>query len=164
MSLGEKKMMNIKPRIENITEFIKVEEIKNMKPEDNVDLPEEVLNKVGNVSNISFPQQGMCSLVMIIESDLGKFLLKIAKGEYRGKELYAEYISMKSLDNTCVPVAKIYDFFQKEDLYYLLRECSEGTPLNKLFFKTEDKEERLYMIREMAKELSKIHNIKIKIL
>ncbi|WBW98626.1 phosphotransferase [Oceanirhabdus sp. W0125-5] len=154
-------MINIKPRIENITEFIKVEEIKNMKPEDKVDLPEEILNKVGDIKNVSYPQQGMCSLVMIIESELGKFLLKIAKGEYRGKELYAEYLAMKSLKNADVPVPKVYDFFQKEEFYYLLRECSNGTPLNKLFFTTEDKEERLYMIREMAKELTKIHNIKI---
>lgn len=151
--------MEIKPRIKNITSFITRSELKNPKIEDNIKLPERILAAVGNVNNISFPQQGMCSLVSIIDSDSGRFILKVSKGEYRGRELYAEYEAVKALRETNIPVPVQKDFFQEGNMYYLLREYSEGTPLNTIFNESRNKKGRLYMIEEMARALREIHNI-----
>ncbi len=144
-------------RAENISTFIQRDELKNIKPEDNISLPRKVLDYAGNINEISFPQQGMCSLVTVIQGDKGRFLLKTAKGLYRGKELYAEFLAMRALKDTKIPIPSVYDFFQEQGLYYLLREYSEGSPLNILFQNNKDKHQRLPMLIEMGKALSEIH-------
>lgn len=155
-----KSSINILPRIKNVTSFIQRNELENIKPEDKPNLPERILRYSGSIRSISFPQQGMCSLVSIITGDNGKFILKTAKGNYRGKELYSEYLVTKELKGSSIPVPLTYDFFQEGNLFYLLRECSEGIPLNTLFIDNKDKTQRLHMISEMACALSKIHKIK----
>lgn len=124
-------------------------------------IPEEILQYTGRDISISYPQQGMCSLLGILESPRKKYVLKITKGAYRGKELYSEYLAMKNLYNTCIPVPEVYMFLQKDKLYYLLRECSTGVPLNTLFDESKDKLERMAMIEEMALNLYKIHHKRI---
>lgn len=64
------KTIKIKPRIKNIKDFIKIEEIRSPKPDDNIQLPEIILNKLDSTNDISYPKQGMCSLTMVIKNSL----------------------------------------------------------------------------------------------
>jgi aminoglycoside phosphotransferase (APT) family kinase protein len=148
-------------RAENIKTFIQRNELKTIKSIDISEIPEEILRYTGRDISISYPQQGMCSLLGIFKSQERNYVLKIAKGDYRGRELCSEYLAMKSIYNTCIPVPEVHMFLQKGDFYYLLRECSAGVPLNTLFNECTDKAERMFMIDEMAQNLCKIHHIKI---
>jgi aminoglycoside phosphotransferase len=145
-------------RSENIKAFITRSELKTMKSINIDEIPDEILDYTGRDISISYPQQGMCSLLGILKSLEKDYVLKIAKGKYRGMELYSEYLAMKSLHNTSIPVPNVHMFLQKDDLYYLLRECSTGVPLNILFNENEDKSERMAMIEEIAHNLSRIHS------
>lgn len=149
--------MNIISRTENIKTFITREELRTMESIDMQQIPDEILNYTGRGITLSYPQQGMCSIVGILKSQNKDYVIKIARGDYRGKELYAEYLAMKGLHNTAIPVPDVFMFHRKGDIFYLLRECSNGTPLNTLFNDNEDMEQRRVMIGEMAACLSKIH-------
>lgn len=149
-------------RNENIKTFILRNELKPLKFIAMEEIPKEILDYTGRIISIEYPQQGMCSLIGILKSDKRNYVLKIAKGEYRGKELYAEYLIMKNLNNTSIPVPEVYMFSKEGDMTYILREYSEGIPLSTLFNESMDEKERMAMIKEIAFSLSKIHNMDFK--
>lgn len=148
------------PRRENILKFITPGELQNLKSITINNIPKEILSYVGEVTKLTYPQQGMCSLVSIIEVKERNYILKIAVGDYRGKELYAEYLAMKTLKNTLVPVPEVYMYFQQGDFSYLLREYNNGKQLSTLFNNNENEADRFHMIEEMAKHLKQIHSFK----
>ena len=155
-------MIELNTRREDITEIIKKEELKSLKPENNYSIPSEVLKVTGEVHNTIYPKQGRCSLVVILKAEHGEFALKVAKGNYRGQELYREYNIVNKLRNTSVPVAEAVLFKKINNHYYYLSKYCEGEVLSSIFFNINVKELRAYIIKQMAEQLRLLHNISIK--
>lgn len=123
-------------------------------------LPETISRVLGEVINISLPQsQGYCSMVCFIHAAGGKFALKIAQNGYRADELYAEYLALKVLGGTSLPIPQAFAYANDERGHYLLSSYCEGVPLSVLLRTTDDEEYRLQMVGQMAETLARVHNI-----
>jgi len=126
-------------------------------------LPACIIDVTGTNSRVSAPaRQGYCSQVVFLDSECGKYALKIAEPGYRGEELHAEYLTLKLLEGRGLPIPKAYAYTADERGHYLLSSYCEGTPLSELL-KTEDECERLNMVAQMAEVLVQIHSNSIEI-
>lgn len=153
--------MKMITRKEGITEIIRREDVQSLKPEENITIPDGILERIGNIKNIRYPKQGYCGLVMKIETEDRDYILKVAKGRYRCDELKREYMASKILYETEVSVPEGIIFIDEGDRAFFLKEYSEGITLSDLFFSRENEGERLYYIRHMAEELRKIHRVAV---
>jgi aminoglycoside phosphotransferase (APT) family kinase protein len=158
---GINMLNNIISRGRNIDSFIKREELKSIKELTMEMIPGDIMHFTGGIEEISYPPQGMCSLVAALKSSSHKYILKVAKGKYRGRELYAEYCAMKDLISTSIPVPQVHIFLEENDLYFLLRDYTEGVQLSTLFNECKEDSIRMHMIDKMAELLSEIHKIEI---
>jgi len=124
-------------------------------------LPATIIDVTGSISSVSAPAgQGYCSQVVFLESEHGRFALKIAEPGYRGDELHAEYLALKMLEGKGLRTPTAYAYTGDERGHYLLSSYCEGTPLGDLL-NVEDEGERLCMIGQMAETLAQIHSINI---
>ena len=63
-------------------------------------LPAEITEVTGRIDSVSAPaKQGYCSHVLFLDSERGKFALKMAQPGYRGDELEAEYVALRLLED-----------------------------------------------------------------
>lgn len=120
-------------------------------------IPDQIKIELGEIIGISDIKIGRDSSVYKIESEKGKFILKIGQNERVSNEysILGELVKKK----IGADIPKIYSFFQDEKSGFLLEEYIEGDSLGDVFSGREEvevKRKRL-MIEEVAKTLKKIH-------
>ena len=104
----------------------------------------------GKIFNISQKQQALCNEVFVLDAEKGKFILKIAKGDLRQKQLEKEFCLINELKND-VYVPAIITYEKQEGQSFFLMEFVEGN--NPSLFTDET-------LRQIAECLKKIHNLK----
>lgn len=122
-------------------------------------IPECMESEIGRVCNMSNIQVGVDCSVIKIESEKGKFILKIGDSERMGHECFVLNDLTKKEIGFSVP--KFYSFFRKGKIAFLLEEYIEGDSLKDSFSveKKMDLKMKKVMIEKSAKVLSKIHEV-----
>jgi aminoglycoside phosphotransferase (APT) family kinase protein len=121
------------------------------------DLPDDILTTTGEIRHISYPGQSRRNLLLRLDADNGQFVLKAARGPYRGWELWTEHVMMQDLSETAIPVPDSLAFIQDQELYLQLRQYVRGTPLNAML---EDSEtSNLGVLRQVGRTLAAIHRL-----
>jgi aminoglycoside phosphotransferase (APT) family kinase protein len=120
-------------------------------------LPGAVLRLTGSIAETFQPDQGVCNLVLGLDAERGRFILKIARGAYRGGELAAEHAAMQALHGGAVPVPAPLLFLRQGEFSYHLREYVEGSPAGDLLESAAGSDRLLY-IEGMGRMLAAIHN------
>ncbi len=120
-------------------------------------LPDDIRSMTGEIRHVSYPGQGRCNLLLRLDADNGYFVLKAARGPYRGQELWAEHVMMQDLSATSIPVPNSLAFIQDQELYLQLRPYVRGTPVNALLEDPRSKVSDLKVMRRVGQILSMIH-------
>lgn len=121
-------------------------------------LPTEVTALTGAIRTITLPEQGVCNLLLLLEAELGTFVLKVARGDYRSQELWAEHTVMQALSAGPVPVPCSFIFARRGNLGFQLRAYSPGQPLSTVL--EADETVRPDAIRQMGETLAAIHAVR----
>ncbi|MCG8642321.1 MAG: aminoglycoside phosphotransferase family protein, partial [Desulfobacterales bacterium] len=118
---------------------------------------------IDNITEIDFLEDGRCNLVLLLHCEKRKYVLKIAKGEYRSQELYSEHLILRELmDKRCsLSVPTTYQFCKNGSISFHLQEFISGKPLNFVLEEVTDEKVRLRIFNEMGKQLSQIHNLNV---
>ncbi|MBS3949374.1 MAG: phosphotransferase [Peptococcaceae bacterium] len=125
-------------------------------------LPAAITDVTGRISSVSAPaKQGYCSHVLFLDSERGKFALKMAQPGYRGDELEAEFVALRMLEGKGLLIPQAFACTKDERGHYLLSSYCEGTPLGTLLTSVEDEELRLHMVGQMATVLAELHSISV---
>lgn len=121
-------------------------------------LPSAITAATGKITTYEQTEQGKCNLILYIEAEKGSYILKIAKGSYRGAELEAEHTIMQELQGTGILVPHSYVYVKDEPLTYQLRERMVGAPLNKYINRTTNNAD---VYRQFGEMLHHIHSISL---
>jgi aminoglycoside phosphotransferase (APT) family kinase protein len=118
-------------------------------------LPGEIKAATGAVLSVSPLSPGACNLLLKVEAERGASVLKVAQGEYRSQELWAEHTAMQLLYGGLVPVPRSLAYARRGDLSYHLRAYCPGMPSTSLLERGGDR--RLDAIAHLGILLAKIH-------
>lgn|GEM_PF-657741 len=119
-------------------------------------LPPEILAVTGAISRVEEIPQGLCNLVRLVEGEKGRFVLKVAEGEYRVEELRAEHMAMQALSAVDVMVPRSLAFAVPGNCGVQVRAYAPGVPL-RAALREMGLEERRDAIRQMGAALAAIH-------
>ena len=110
-----------------------------------------ILNEfTGKIFSTSKKQEALCNEVFVLDCEKGKFILKIANGDLRQKQLEKEYCLINELKNFIyVPAIVVYQ--KKVGQSFFLMEFIEG---NKPSLFTDEN------LRIIAESLKNIHSLK----
>jgi aminoglycoside phosphotransferase (APT) family kinase protein len=120
-------------------------------------LPGDILSVTGEIRHISYPGQGRRNLLLRLDADNGQFILKAARGPYRGWELWTEHVMMQDLSSTAIPVPDSLAFIQDQELYLQLRRYVRGSPLNTIL--EDDEPSSRAAMRQAGQTLAAIHQL-----
>ncbi len=122
-------------------------------------LPADILSMTGEIRHVSYPGQGRCNLLLRLDADNGYFVLKAARGPYRGQELWTEHVMMQDLSASTIPVPDSLAFVQDQELYLQLRHYVRGTPVRAILEDSESDVSNLRVMRRVGQTLAAIHAI-----
>ncbi len=108
---------------------------------------------IGRIEEAVLPKQGLSNLCWFLRSPQGAFVLKVAYGEYRGSELWAEHTALTDLVGTEVPVPRPLIYARRGPISYHLRERTEGETARSALRQGD----RVTVLRGMGATLAAIH-------
>ncbi len=127
----------------------------------NIDeIPNEIIDYLDSVIDIKFPRQGHTSDVGIVDSSNGRFVLKRTKGEQYCSWLSNEVGALKYLNNTLLPIPKVYRFVEQTEKIqsWALLEFFEGETLRQALTKEKNRNRKHEMIFSFGAVLAQIHS------
>jgi len=124
------------------------------------EIPNEIIDDVGTIIDIKSPRQGHTSDVGIVEGAKGRFVLKRSKGEQYCSWLSNEVRVLKSLNNTTLPVPKVYRHVEQtvENQSWALLAFFEGVTIRQALPKEKNKNKKHEMIFSFGEVLAQIHS------
>lgn len=124
------------------------------------EIPNEIIDYLGAITDIEFPRQGHTSDVGIIKGTKGRFVLKRTKGEQYCSWLSNEVSVLKHLNNLPLPIPKVYRFVEQteENQSWALFEFFEGETLRQALPKEKNKNKKHEMIFRFGAVLAQIHS------
>ncbi|WP_041087421.1 phosphotransferase family protein [Jeotgalibacillus soli] len=125
------------------------------------ELPKEIINFLGTIKSIVFPQQGWTSDVGVIESEQGMFILKRTRTEQFNSWLHKEVFVLNSLTTqTALPIPKVHKYIERKEQSqsFALLEFFEGETLRTALLKEKNEARRQEMIFLFGKTLAHIHS------
>lgn len=121
------------------------------------DLPDVLINQLGTIKNISFPQQGHTSLVIKVETREHQFIIKKTEHHLFNEWLYEEYKSLQYLTVTNILVPKVYAFHIQDNSRWLLMDYIDGISLRHFLYNNPNSKEREKVIASYGSCLKQIH-------
>lgn len=117
-------------------------------------LPQEILEVTGPNPCSMLTEQGRANLTLRLVQGQRDYLLKVAQGEYRCRELAQEQRAMEFLSEF-LPVPSPLLFLRQGNLAYQVRTFVPGQPLSRLM--KEEPENRGVYVAGLAQALASIH-------
>lgn len=135
-----------------------------MLPISQLEIPHELIVKLGAIQNITFPRQGHTSDVGIIHSEAGRTVVKRARGEQYSQWLRREASILESLAQTDLRVPKVYQFIEqqaarRETESWLLMEYLPGETLRKALTDQKDPAIRYQILFDFGRSLRTLHSV-----
>lgn len=126
------------------------------------EIPQEILNELGAVGDITFPRQGHTSDVGIIDSEQGRVVLKRTKGKLYTDWLKRESFILQCLSRTKLRVPKVRRFLLQEEEHqeiqgWLLMECLSGETVRRILTDEHDPSARYDILFDFGKSLHELH-------
>ncbi|WP_160042660.1 phosphotransferase [Paenibacillus sp. USDA918EY] len=121
------------------------------------DIPDEILGQIGKIHNINFPRQGHTSIVAILETTNGKFVIKKTENELYNEWLLEEYKALQYLSQTGLLVPKVYSFHVENKTRWLLMDHIEGISLRAFLSGTPNLKDKEKAITNFGLGLRSIH-------
>lgn len=125
------------------------------------EIPNEIVQYVGDINSIRFPRQGYTSDVGIIENKSNIFALKRTKEPLYSLWLNEEVSVLNCLSNkTNLPIPKVKKFIveSSKNHSWALIEYLEGVTLRSALTNEKNQEKRKNLIYNFGKVLSRIHS------
>lgn len=124
------------------------------------DIPRDLIDQMGVIKNISFPQQGHTSVVVKIETHEHQFIIKKTEHELFNEWLLEEYKSLQSLSYTGIPVPKVHAFQKHGKSSWLLLDYIDGISLRHFLAGKPNSKDREIVISQYGLSLKQIHETK----
>lgn len=124
------------------------------------EIPDELIDGLGTITNVTFPRQGHTSDVGIVECGEGRFVIKRSKGELYGSWLMREAHVLKKLRSTNLPVPDIYRIVEQkeENQAWTLMRYAEGETLRQALQREKRTDTKHELIFHFGAALSRIHS------
>ncbi len=123
------------------------------------ELPIQVIDFVGEITEITFPKQGYTSNVGILKALNGeKFVVKRTRGEQFCNWLKWEAYVLNLLKDTSLPVPRLLKFVEAADESWMLTQFMEGQTLRNYLLNEQNEEKRHKVIFQFGKILKEIHS------
>ncbi len=122
------------------------------------DIPIELLDRMGTITNISFPRQGHTSLVVRVDTRDRSFILKKTEHALYNEWLSEEYAALQSLAATGLPVPRAYAFHVQDESRWLLMDCLDGISLRHYLERNPNQRDREKVIASYGECLKRIHD------
>ncbi|MCR2822551.1 phosphotransferase family protein [Lederbergia panacisoli] len=126
------------------------------------EIPIKLLNIIGKIEQMTFPDQGCTSNVGIVKGENGVFVLKRSKGDRFAGWLEREAFILKSLSETHLPIPVIHAFEKNSELNesWMLMNYIQGETMGEALQKETDPEKKRGLIYQFGKVLKEIHSTK----
>ncbi|MBP1941027.1 phosphotransferase family protein [Cytobacillus luteolus] len=123
------------------------------------ELPIEITEMVGALSEIAFPKQGYTSDVGIVKAlNSEKFVIKRSKGEQFCNWLKREAFVLKCLKDANLPVPRLLKFVEGNGESWMLTQFMEGQTLRSYLLNEQNEIKRHEVIYQFGKVLKEIHS------
>ena len=121
-------------------------------------IKEKILSYTGKINGMERLGNALCNRVYCLDAENGRYIVKIAGGEKRKKELSNEATVMKFLQNQ-IDVPEVFLYREATEIACLLMAYIDGTDFQSVLGHGElDKTNFLY---DLGQTLRKIHNVKL---
>lgn len=123
------------------------------------EIPDEIMQRLGVVQQITFPRQGHTSDVGIIRSEQGNFVLKRTKGELYSAWLAEEVQVLNLLSMTGIPFPKVFQFVEQTSTNqaWALIELRVGETIRYTLSNEKNKARKHEILYKFGAILSQIH-------
>ncbi|KQY94630.1 hypothetical protein ASD24_03520 [Paenibacillus sp. Root52] len=122
------------------------------------DIPKEIIQQVGEVKNITFPnKQGHTSIVAILHTPDKKYIVKKTESLLYNESLSEEYEALQHLRLLGLPIPKAYSIHRQNQKKWLLMDHIEGITLREFLSKEPDPKDKERAIGNFARCLKQIH-------
>ncbi|MCJ8008425.1 phosphotransferase family protein [Lederbergia wuyishanensis] len=124
------------------------------------EIPINLLNIIGKIDKMTFPEQGCTSNVGIVKGENGVFVLKRSKGARYAGWLEREAFILKSLSETNLPIPVIHAFEKNSALNesWILMNFIQGETMGEALQKEKDRAKKRNLIYQFGKVLKEIHS------
>jgi aminoglycoside phosphotransferase len=123
------------------------------------DIPVELVDRIGTIQKISFPQQGHTSLVVKIETRDHQFIIKKTEHGLFNEWLWEEYRALQFLSATGLPVPMVYSFHIQGNTRWLLMDYIDGMSLRHFLLGKPNRTDRQQVIAHYGLCLKQIHEM-----
>ncbi len=115
-------------------------------------LPKSIVEATGKIHSSTPLSQALCNYVLLLNAEKGDFILKIARGAYRGAQLQHEYAIGKYLihNSQFRLLSNPINFSKEGDFYYFLQTRISGSVLSPSIDQN--------ICIQLAKSLKEIHS------
>ncbi|MBP1989638.1 aminoglycoside phosphotransferase family protein [Paenibacillus eucommiae] len=123
------------------------------------EIPNEIIDYIGQVKDIRFPRQGHTSDVGIIKSERGCYILKRTRGDQYCSWLSQEIHVLGCLQETQLPIPSVYQFVEEKDKNqaWALVQFFEGETLRQALMNEKNCDKKHELIFNFGAALSNIH-------
>ncbi|MEF2248050.1 phosphotransferase family protein [Paenibacillus sp. IITD108] len=122
------------------------------------EIPNSILNFIGEIQQIHFPAQGHTSVVVSLTTMSGNFILKKTTEPLYSAWLKQEFEILTQLENRLLPIPKAYLLVEEEKHCWLLMSQFHGIRMREFLLREHDVAKRKKVISHFGEILREIHS------